>query len=78
MYNAHDQSINEWKAKSKQGDTRQFEMFYTFIANGIAAVVQDWLQNDMKEKPEEIALFIDNATNFGLSFFLRQKFQYPT
>ena len=70
MYNAHDESINEWKTKSMQGDTRQYEMFYTFIANGIAAVVQNWLESDMKEEPQEIAVFIDNATNYGLSFFL--------
>lgn len=73
MYNAHDQSVNEWKLKSKLGDTQQFEMFYTFVANGVAAVIQSWLQNDMKEEPQEIALFIDNATNYGLSFFLDQK-----
>jgi len=73
MYNAHDQSINEWKMKSGAGGTHQFEMYYTFIANGFAAVIQSWLQNDMKENPEEIAGFIDNVANYGLSYFLNRQ-----
>jgi AcrR family transcriptional regulator len=70
MYNAHSQCINEWQSKSKQNDIQQLEMFYIFIANGISAVVQNWLRNGMKEKPHEIAAFIENATNHGLTYFL--------
>ena len=70
MYNAHDQCIAEWKTKLKQNDPKQLERFYIFTANGIAAVIQEWLQNGMKESPQELGLFIEKATNYGLSFFL--------
>ena len=70
MYNAHDQCIAEWKTKLKQNDVKQLERFYLFTTNGIAAVIQEWLQHGMKESPQEIALFIEKATNYGLSFFL--------
>ena len=70
MYNAHDQCIAEWKTKLKQNDLKQLERYYLFTSNGIAAVIQEWLQNGMKESPQELVLFIEKATNYGLSFFL--------
>ena len=70
MYNAHDQFIEEWKAKLKNGNIKQLDRFYTYTANGIIAIALDWLQGGMKESPEEIASFIENTTNYGLSSFV--------
>jgi len=70
MYNAHDQFIDEWKTKVGQADIEQLNRFYIFTANGIAAVVLDWLQSGMKETPREIALFIENVIRCGLSAFV--------
>jgi len=70
MYNAHDQFIEEWKTKLKKADIKQLDKFYTYTANGIIAVAQEWLQSDMAESPEEIALFIEKTTNYGLSSFV--------
>ena len=70
MYIAHDQFIEEWKTKLKQADIKQLDRFYTYTANGIIAVAQDWLQSGMNESPEEIALFIEKTTNYGLSSFV--------
>ena len=70
MYNAHDKSINEWKTKAKRSGGKELEMFYTFIANGIAAVIQGWIDNDMEETPQEIAVFIEKSINSGLGAFV--------
>lgn len=70
MYNAHEQCISEWSSRQKPGDIKQLEMFYAFIANGITAILQNWLQSGMKETPGEIAVFIENAINYGLSSLL--------
>ena len=70
MYNAHDQFIEEWKVKLKNDNIKQLDRFYTYTANGIIAIVLEWLQEGMKESPEEIAYFIENATNYGLSSFV--------
>jgi len=70
MFNAHDQFIEEWKTKLKKADIKQLDKFYTYTANGIIAVAQEWLQSDMAESPEEIALFIEKTTNYGLSSFV--------
>lgn len=70
MFNAHDQFIEEWKTKLKQADIKQLDKFYTYTANGIIAVAQEWLQKGIDESPEEIALFIEKTTNYGLSSFV--------
>ena len=70
MYMAHDQFIEEWKTKLKQANIKQLDRFYIYTANGIVAVVQEWLQSGMDESPEEIASFIEKTTNYGLSSFV--------
>ena len=72
MYNAHDQFIDEWKTKVKSIDTQLLNRFYIYTANGISAVIQDWLQNGMNESPQEIASFIEKSISNGLSAFLNK------
>jgi len=71
MFLAHDQFIEEWKTKLKHGNIKQLDSFYTYTANGIVAVAQEWLQSGMNESPEEIAAFIEETTNYGLSAFVK-------
>ena len=70
MFLAHDQFIEEWKSKLKKADIKQLDRFYTYTANGIVAIAQEWLQSGMDESPEEIAAFIEKTTNYGLSSFV--------
>ena len=70
MFNAHDQFIEEWKTKLKRADIKQLDRFYIYTANGIIAVAKDWLQGGMYESPEEVALFVEKTTNYGLSSFV--------
>ena len=69
MYNAHDQFIEQWSTKVSPADVGQLNRFYIFIANGISAIIQDWLQSGAKETPEQLALFIQKTINRGLSGF---------
>ena len=62
-------SFKEWKAKIDKADVKQLARFYTYMANGIIAIAQEWLQSGMEESPEDIASFIDKTTNYGLSSF---------
>jgi len=48
---------------------RRLEMLYVFISNGSAAIIRNWVLNDMQEPPKEVAEFILQATNFGSSSF---------
>ena len=70
IFNAHDQFIADWQSRTRLTSTDELARFYIFIANGIAATIQDWLQRDMPESPDEFAAFIEKAINHGLSAFV--------
>ena len=69
MNNAYDSFLDGWRQKNKDQSDRQLEMLYVFISNGAAAIIRNWVANDLKETPQEIAQFILQATNFGSSSF---------
>jgi AcrR family transcriptional regulator len=66
VYIAHDRSIAEWKRHIPEADERELELLYTFYASGSVAIIQQWIQNGMKESPETIQMFIEKITNNGL------------
>jgi len=70
MNNARPQFIEQWTAKVQPADASELDRFYLYAASGIAAVMQNWLQGDMAQPPQELALFIDKALNHGLGAFV--------
>ncbi|MCL1975558.1 MAG: TetR family transcriptional regulator C-terminal domain-containing protein [Firmicutes bacterium] len=70
MNNAYDSFLDGWRQKIKKPSERQLEMLYVFISNGAAAIIRNWVANDLKETPQEIAQFILQATNYGSSSFV--------
>lgn len=69
MNNAYDSFLDGWRQKIRNPSDRQLEMLYVFISYGAAAIIRNWVLNDMKETPQEIAQFILQATNYGSSSF---------
>ena len=67
---AHDRTITEWKAAGMRDEGDQVEMLYFFSVNGSVAVIQQWIQEGMKNSPQEIALFLERASYFGLQGFI--------
>jgi AcrR family transcriptional regulator len=61
--NAREKFIERWKKIIKNADTKQLDMLYTFVANGVTAIIQNWLQGGMEESPDEIAGFIAKIEN---------------
>ena len=47
---------------SSKNDYRTFEYYTTFAVSGWVAVIRSWLDNGMKESPEEIALMTMHIT----------------
>jgi hypothetical protein len=45
------------------------ERLYTFYANGCVAIIQDWIQNGMKESPQELSVFIERLSLHGIRAF---------
>lgn len=73
IYIAHDRSIAEWRTAAKEVDKDTLELLYSFTANGSIGIVQNWLENGMKQSPREIASFLDKLSNKGLEAFLAKK-----
>ena len=69
MDNAYGSFIDEWKQKCNNPSETKMEMLYTFISNGAAAIIQRWVLGDMKEKPQEVAKFILQVSNYGSNSF---------
>ena len=67
---AHDRTVTEWKAAGMGNDNEQLEMLYCFSVNGSVALIQQWIQEGMKNSPQEIAHFLERASYFGLQGFI--------
>ena len=67
---AHDRTVSEWNVLGVKEDSEQMEMLYCFSVNGSVSVIQKWIQDGMKSTPNEIAQFIEKASNFGLRGFI--------
>jgi AcrR family transcriptional regulator len=67
---AYDKTVVEWRAAGMRKDEEQAEMLYQFVVNGNVAIIQRWIQEGMVKSPQEVALFIEKATHFGLQAFL--------
>lgn len=55
---AHDKTIMEYRESAPDATVESLEMLYIFISNGIVGITQNWIQNDMKQDPKEIAALI--------------------
>ena len=66
IYIAHDARIVQWRKLCPKATKEQLELLYTFYSSGSVAIIQRWVQNDMKEDPQELALFIEKISNNGL------------
>ena len=69
IFIARDQSIAEWKRIIPGAKREQLEMLYMFYANGCIAIIENWVQNGMKESPKELTTFIEKISTNGLCAF---------
>ena len=69
MFIARDKSIAEWKKIIPSAKKEQLEMLYLFFANGCVAIIENWVQNGMKESPKELTDFIEKISTNGLRAF---------
>lgn len=45
----------------------KFDYFYNFIVSGSIGIIQSWLQNGLKESPEEISTIVGEIIVHGVS-----------
>lgn len=66
LYVARDSAINQWLSVCPTAPIEELEQLYTFYANGAVAIISDWVKNDLKQSPAELARFIEQVSLHGL------------
>ena len=64
---AHTKCVEKWARAGKNFPEKQVAYISTFISAGTIGVLDDWIQNDFKESPIEIAELIENISHYGIS-----------
>lgn len=59
--------LQDWMEVFRQGNPDYFEASYSFIVSGCMGLVQYWLQNGMKESPQELACMAEQLISHGIS-----------
>ena len=70
LYLVHDESLNEWQRLLKKASEEDLNKIYTFIVDGSIGIIEKWINNNCKEDPNSIALFINKLCMSGLSSFI--------
>jgi AcrR family transcriptional regulator len=68
---AYKSCIERWSRYAGEIPKKQLGWIYEFIANGIAGIIQNWIQSGMKESPQEMAIFINHLYENGLRGYLK-------
>ncbi|QHS21737.1 TetR/AcrR family transcriptional regulator [Virgibacillus sp. MSP4-1] len=59
--------IKNWGSAS-QLDEQQSRYFSTFVVSGAINVIKDWIEGNMGQSPEEMAVMINHFANYGVSY----------
>lgn len=62
----YEKSYNDWSSFFKKEDKLIFDKYYSFILYGAIGLIDDWLQNGLKESPEYMATLTENIIINGL------------
>ncbi|WP_228550248.1 TetR/AcrR family transcriptional regulator [Salinibacillus xinjiangensis] len=60
--------MNNWRGVTHLDEVNS-RYLSTFVVSGAINVIKDWIENDMDYSPIEMAVMINNFTNYGLSNF---------
>ncbi len=64
------ESIEEWQKLLKKASKEDLDKIYSFIVDGSVGIIRNWIRNNCKEEPANIALFINKICMSGLSSFI--------
>jgi AcrR family transcriptional regulator len=60
---SHEKNIAEWHEADPEKSIDALELLYIFISNGIVGIVENWIANDTRQIPKEVAEFIAALIN---------------
>ncbi|WP_420640690.1 TetR/AcrR family transcriptional regulator [Candidatus Leptofilum sp.] len=63
--------VREWQPLAEPYSPDALKKIYSFVSNGTVGIMQEWIRNDFRESPEEIAAF-----TAGIIEHLQQAIRY--
>ena len=64
---AHYKCVEKWDRHGKNVPKEQVGYISTFISAGTIGILNEWIQNDFKDSPSDIAHLIENISQYGIS-----------
>ncbi|MDI6619761.1 MAG: TetR/AcrR family transcriptional regulator C-terminal domain-containing protein [Clostridiales bacterium] len=61
-----DRCLNDWMEIFDTGKSQNFGYFYSFIVSGCIGLLQNWLENGLKESPEYMASLAEQMIMTGI------------
>ncbi len=61
-----DRCLNDWMKVFHSGKSQNFEYFYSFIVSGCIGLLQNWVENGLKEAPEHMASLTEQMIMTGI------------
>lgn len=58
--------LNDWMELFNSGKSQHFELFYSFIVSGCIGILQNWLEQGLKESPEQMAYLTEQMIMTGI------------
>lgn len=64
------ESIQEWQHLLKKASKEDLEKIYNFIVDGSIGIIQNWINTNCEEDPNNVNIFINKICMSGLSSFI--------
>ncbi len=70
--------LNQWAQLPSEGKESQAEYFLSFVLSGSLGVVEQWMENGMRESPSQLAHLVNSFIFAGASYFTQRPLPRPT
>ena len=62
--------IAEWEQSAHDNGKQRLGLLYAYVVNGSVGIVEQWIANEFKETPAELAKFVERLNTQGLQAFI--------
>ena len=66
----YNESIQEWQKLLKKASIDDLEKIYNFIVDGTIGIIENWIEKNLNDEPNNISIFINKICMSGLSSFI--------
>ena len=68
-----DKCLSDFMEDFRRNDNEHFDIYYSYIINGCLGIVRYWIENGLKESPDELSLITEQIVNDGVRGFVNKQ-----